>query len=92
EDDLNELISDLYDEGPARSRKYRYRYRDGGKQRPMVEFEPAERTFWLNADHDLVVEYSDKPQARRLLETFVTAEAMLEIYLREIDLPEAVVE
>ena len=92
EDDLTELISDLYAEGPARTLKYRYRYRDGGAQRPMVEFDPTERTFWLNADHDLVVEYSDKPDARRLLETLVTAEAMLEIYLREIDLPEAVVE
>jgi hypothetical protein len=92
EDDLDELISDLYAEGPARTRKYRYRYRDGGKQRPMVEFDPSDRTFWINADHDLIAEYSDKPDARRLLETLVTAEAMLEIYLREIDLPEAVVE
>lgn len=37
----------------------------------------------MNADHELVIAHEDEPGARALLEDVVTAEALLEVYLRE---------
>jgi hypothetical protein len=57
-----------------------------------VKFEPEGSVFWINENHDLVIANYEDPEARRLLEVLVTAEAMLEVYLREVRLDRRVVE
>ena len=49
-----------------------------------MKFDPKESTFYINSDHDLVSAYYDDPRAQYLLEDLVTAEAVLEVYLREL--------
>ena len=66
-----------------RTKKYRYRYTRTGRTSRLVQFSPKEAIFYLNADHDLVVEYSDEQRCQELLESIATAEALLEVYLRE---------
>jgi hypothetical protein len=53
----------------------------------MVRFSPADSRFTINADHPLVMAYYDDARARSLLYDVVTAEALLEVYLREAGLP-----
>jgi hypothetical protein len=57
----------------------------------LVKFNPATSTFLINEDHDLVRSHADDGRARWLLEDLVTAEALLEIYLREHQVPSHVV-
>ena len=83
------LIKDLY--AQPRTRKYRYRYTSSGKPARLVKFNPEQATFYLNTDHDLVAAYGDEPRALLLLENMVTAEAVLEVYLREHGMPAHVV-
>ena len=66
-----------------RTKQYRYRYTRTGRTSRLVQFSPREATFYLNRDHDLVVEYSDEQRCQELLESMATAEALLEVYLRE---------
>jgi hypothetical protein len=88
---LARLIQTLYtDEQPRR--RYSYQYRAAGKQDSLVRFDPEASVFWVNENHDLVVANYDDPEARRLLEIFVTAEAMLEVYLREVNLDPRIIE
>ncbi len=86
--DLKALIQSLYT--TPRS-KYRYRYTQRGQASRLVKFNPGTSTFWINEDHALVREYVGESHAKRLLEDFVTAEALLEIYLRESRLPPHIV-
>lgn len=80
-----ELLKTLY--GP-REGVYSYRYEDLGVNERMVKFQPAEKLFVLNEKHPLVREYKDEDKAsERLLQDFVTAEALLEVYLREAGVP-----
>ena len=79
--DVDELVKDLYTK--PRSQKYRYQFARKGRQGRLVEFDPKQSTFYLNEDHDLVAEYRDDARAAMLLEDIATAEAVLEIYLRE---------
>ena len=81
EQEVSELIKDLYTK--PRSQNYRYQFTSKGRQGRMVEFDPRQSTFYLNEDHDLVAEYREDPRAAMLLEDIATAEAVLEIYLRE---------
>ena len=81
EQEVYELVKDLYTQ--PRSQKYRYLYVSKGRQGRLVEFDPKQSTFYLNEDHDLVAEYREDPRAAMLLEDIATAEAVLEIYLRE---------
>ena len=81
EEEADELVKDLYTK--PRTHKYRYQYASKGRQGRLVEFDPKQSTFYLNEDHDLVAEYRDDARAAMLLEDFATAEAVLEIYLRE---------
>ena len=83
------MIKDLY--AQPRTRKYRYRYTSSGKPARLVKFNPEQATFYLNTDHDLVAAYGDEPRALLLLENMVTAEAVLEVYLREHGMPAHVV-
>jgi len=81
--DLKALVQMLYN---APRSKYQYIYTERGTTSRLVKFNPATSTFWINADHDLVKEYAIQGRAR-ILEDFVTAEALLEIYLRESQVP-----
>lgn len=88
---LQRLVESLYtDETPRR--RYSYQYRSAGRQEPLVKFEPESSLFWVNEDHDLVIANYEDPEARRLLEVLVTAEAMLEVYLREVNLDPRIIE
>lgn len=91
EDAVQELVTSLYTEADVR-RRYAYRYRDSGRTGRLVEFDPTEATFWINEQHELVIENFEDPESRRLLETLVTAEALLEVYMREIGISHPVVE
>jgi len=87
--DLRELIRILYTE--PRQYKYQYKYTRRGSSERLVEFDPSTWTFWLNEDHEFVKAHSDDGRARILLEDFVTAEVLLEIYLRESQVPAPIV-
>lgn len=91
QESLARLIETLYTEEQPR-RRYSYQYRAAGKQGALVRFDPEASVFWVNENHDLVISNYDDPEARRLLEVFVTAEAMLEVYLREVGLDPRVIE
>lgn len=81
---LSNLAVQLYSEKRDR---YSYKYSDSGKASRLVKFDANESTFWINEDHEFVKAHSDNPRSKILLEDIVTAEALLEIYLRERDLP-----
>ena len=80
-EEVDELVKDLYTK--SRSEKYRYQFASNGRQGRLVKFDPKQSTFYLNEDHDLVAEYREDARAAMLLEDIATAEAVLEIYLRE---------
>ena len=48
----------------------------------IVQFSPSEAKFWLNEAHEFVQE-NRSGSAQQLLEDFVTAEMLLEVYMRE---------
>ena len=81
QESLKTLAAELYRK--PRNDKYRYRYTNEGRTGRLVRFDPAESVLYLNADHDLVSAYYEDPRARVLLEDLATAEAVLEVYLRE---------
>lgn len=76
---INDLVKSLYDKP---RRKYRYEYKRNGSAERLVKFDLLTSTFWINLDHELALAYTDEGSARSLLEDIVTAEAMLEVYLR----------
>ncbi|GLS02711.1 hypothetical protein GCM10007859_27420 [Brevundimonas denitrificans] len=78
--EIGEFVKKLYE---PRTGLYSYRIEDLGPNGRLVQYRPDELTFILNESHELVKEYADDYQSRRLLEDFVTAEAMLEVYMRE---------
>jgi len=77
--DFKALIADLYNKPRS---PYRYSYSNRGPNERLVRFDPKASTFVINADHDLVRAHADG-KTRWLLEDIVTAEALLEVYLRE---------
>lgn len=79
---INQLIESLYADPPA-PRPYRYRTEPFGETGPLVRFAPGASEFILNEDHDLVQEYWDNFHSRRVLQLLATAEALLEVYLRD---------
>jgi hypothetical protein len=83
-----EIARILYSQ-PRRS--YSYVYTQRGRLERLVKFDPATSTFLINEDHDLVRSHADDGRAQWLLEDFVTAEALLEVYLREHQVPSHVV-
>ena len=85
-DSLKETIQDLY--SGEKTRGYRYDYESLGSVERMVKFQPGTSEFILNDDHEVVRAYKDGGgQTKSLLEDIATAEAMLEVYLREADIP-----
>jgi hypothetical protein len=82
--DLSALVQSLYEEPRGH---YTYKYTRAGKTNRLVRFNPIQSTFYINADHDLVQAYADDGRSKVLLEDLVTAEALLEVYLREHEVP-----
>lgn len=80
EQDFKALSVQLYQTSRT---KFRYDYNHAGRTARLVRFDPSTATFVINEDHDLVAAYGDEGPAMRLLEDFATAEALLEVYLRE---------
>jgi len=78
--DISAVAQKFYSE----THKYRYNYTHNGATNRLVKFDPNTNIFWLNEDHELVAEYLDDAKGQTLLEDIVTAEALLEVYLRDI--------
>ena len=82
--DLDQLVQLLYTRPRS---KYRYQYTAGRQTDRVVKFNPAEATFWLNDAHEFVREYMGEASGRQFLQDFVTAEMLLEVYMRERHIP-----
>lgn len=86
ETDSKELIRKLYEErveAKQRDHLYKYIYTDAGSQSRLVKFDPGSSTFEINQAHEFVNHHMDEGRSQGLLEDIVTAEALLEVYLRE---------
>lgn len=79
--DLDALIENIYS-ASSTPRLYTYEMLPGGQDGRLVKFDPVNASFEINSDHPLVRAHSDSA-ADPLLEDLVTAEALLEVYLRE---------
>lgn len=88
EADPQEIARALYSQ-PRRNYSYIYTHR--GRLGRLVKFNPATSTFFINEDHDLIRSHVDDGRAQWLLEDLVTAEALLEVYLKEYQVPSHVV-
>jgi len=86
---LPETIQDLY--SGERKSKYRYEYVGHGRNSRIVRFSPNSAQFTLNDDHEVVRAYKETGLADSLLEDIATAEALLEVYLREAGIPTTVI-
>ena len=62
--------------------QYQYTLEEAGKQERLVRFDPQERTFAINANHEFAHAHMDDARSRSALRDFATAEAFLEVYLR----------
>ena len=82
--DLAQLVQQLYTRPRS---KYRYQYTAGKQTDRVVQFTPTEATFWLNEAHEFVQENMNDIHSRQLLQDFVTAEMLLEVYMRERHIP-----
>lgn len=78
--EIDKLAERLYSE---ERRFYRYSYDHEGGAGRLVRFFADEGRFSINADHELVLAHADDGRSRSLLEDVVTAEVLLEVYLRE---------
>jgi hypothetical protein len=84
-EDAEELSSILY--GP-REGVYSYRFDGLGQDERIVKFHARDKLFVMNEDHPLIREYTDGDRySIRLLQDFVTAEALLEVNLRQANVP-----
>lgn len=79
EEDLPGVLDNLYAE--RREGVYRYERKQMGATARLVKFDPGERLFEINDDHEFARAHDEDDSA--LLEDIVTAEALLEVYLRE---------
>jgi hypothetical protein len=85
DEDLSGLVQQLYAEQVDADgrRQYAYVYTARGTQSRLVKFDPAAARFEINASHEFVQHHFDAGRSQALLEDVVTAEALLEVYLRE---------
>jgi hypothetical protein len=80
-DRVKEIAAEFYS---VKSRDpYIFRLEDFGRDGRLVLFHPEERTFVVNADHELALAFKDNPSSQDLLFDVAVAEALLEVYLRE---------
>lgn len=89
--DLRQLVEHLYTADRAQ-KAYAFKYSPGGLLAPLARLDALTSTFHVNEDHELVREFSDKPESKRLLEALVVAETLLEVYLRIADVPLEVID
>ena len=86
------LLAQKYYTEERKLYKHEYRslhdYRSLGETARLVKFEPSTSTFLLNENHELVQEYRSDDRAKSLLEDVATAEALLEVYLYEAEVPD----
>jgi hypothetical protein len=80
-DELSDVITRLY--SVSSRTPYEYDIESLGRSGRIVRFIPSESKFILNEDHDVVIAFQDDGRSRDLLYDLVTAEALLEVYLRE---------
>ena len=80
---VQELLDTLYGEQRAATYTYTYTRSQRGETGRLARFDPANAVFVLNADHPFVRAHDDDATSQTLLEDVVTAEALLEVYLRE---------
>lgn len=78
---LQELVLELYS-AERKDRKYSFKYSAAGPLAPIARLDVSQGVFVVNEDHQLVREFSEKPESRRLLQALIVAEALLEVYLR----------
>lgn len=79
--EYDELIQSLYITNTPQ--ELRYEYRGSGPTGRLVKYDLKTSKFWLNLHHEIVIAYANaNKESKRLLEYFATAEALLEIYLR----------
>lgn len=81
--DVKKLIDMLYNEP---RRKYSFTYTGRGPSARIAQFSPETSSFIINSDHEFVRAHDDG-RAKVLLEDVVTAEVLLEVYLREYQVP-----
>ncbi|HEY9283355.1 MAG TPA: ATP-binding protein [Pyrinomonadaceae bacterium] len=86
--DVTALVADLYT--PNRQ-KYQYERSQQGRANRLVKFDPKTATFWINEDHDFVREYAQEVATTNMLHDVVTAEALLEVYLRQHHVPLSII-
>ena len=79
EEELPGLLDDLYAE--RREGVYTYERTQLGGSGRLVRFDPSQRLFEINEEHEFARAHDEGDSA--LLEDVVTAEALLEVYLRE---------
>lgn len=84
-DNLESTIQDLYSD--QRKSKFNYEYVADGKDGRLVKFSLESSAFLLNDDHEVIRAYKSGGQVQDLLQDIATAEAILEVYLREADIP-----
>lgn len=78
-----DLVSALY---AGEAHKFRYEYDDLGETGRLVKFYADQRKFILNEEHEYVRAHKDESGGKQVLEDFVTAEALLEVQLREAEI------
>jgi hypothetical protein len=84
-EDIDDVTTKLYE---ADTREpYEYLLESRGRSERMVQFVPGEQKFIINEDHELVMAFKDDPRSLDLLYDVATAEALLEVYLRDVGLP-----
>ena len=72
EQEITSLVQSLYSQN--RRKRYTFSYTRRGKSARLVQFDPEQSAFYLNADHDLVLEYHGDSRSRSLLEDVATAD------------------
>jgi hypothetical protein len=78
--ELRKLVEHLYT-ADRKDRGYQFKYSPAGALAPLARLDVRTSIFIINEDHQLVREFSDKPESKRLLEAMVVGEALLEVYL-----------
>lgn len=83
EADRAQLVAELY---AGNVQKFQYEYDALGENSRLVRFVANERRFILNEDHEYVRAHRHDAGGKQVLEDFVTAEALLEVQLREAEI------
>jgi Histidine kinase-, DNA gyrase B-, and HSP90-like ATPase len=78
--ELQKLVDNLYTVN-RKDRRYIFKYSASGPLASLARLDVRTSTFVINEDHQLVREFAEKPESKRLLEAMVVAEALLEVYL-----------